>query len=195
MDIINKQNVTILRSKNGYVLHNTVTNEYTDTVYLTLNSNIDDYEEVPDPNYTDKLYNMMKTILKNEKLLNKIAKIIAAEITDDEIAYDIQDIYDDWEIGISYKKDQYVKYHMILYKILTDHTSQRDWTPDKMHSLYAKVLIDPTGETIPEWERPNSTNAYMTGDKVKFEEHIYESLIDNNIWSPSAYPAGWKLIE
>jgi len=60
--------------------------------------------------------------------------------------------------------------------------------------LWAKVLI-PDENTIPEWEQPESTNAYMVGDKVTFEGHIYESAINNNIWSPSAYPAGWTLIE
>jgi hypothetical protein len=35
----------------------------------------------------------------------------------------------------------------------------------------------------------------MMGDKVMFEGHIYESVINNNIWSPAAYPAGWSLIE
>lgn len=50
-------------------------------------------------------------------------------------------------------------------------------------------------ETILDWVQPDNTNAYMTGDKVIFEEKTYESLIDNNIWSPSAYPTGWRLIE
>ena len=61
--------------------------------------------------------------------------------------------------------------------------------------LYAKVLADPTGETINEWIQPDSTNGYMKGDKVKFEGNVYESLIDNNIWSPSAYPTGWQEIK
>lgn len=195
MDIINKQNVIIIKSKNGYILHNTVTDEYTDTVYLTSKSNINEYEEVPDPDYMNKIYDMLEILMKNEKLLNKIAKIVADEITDDKQAYDIQDIYDDWGIGIFYKKNQYVIYHTILYKVLSDHISQRDWKPDKTHSLYAKVLIDPTGETIPEWVQPDSTNAYMTGDKVNYEGYVYESTIDNNVWSPAEYPAGWKLVE
>jgi len=48
---------------------------------------------------------------------------------------------------------------------------------------------------IPEWEQPDSTNAYQIGDKVLFEGVVYESVISNNIWSPSAYPAGWKVVE
>ena len=46
---------------------------------------------------------------------------------------------------------------------------------------------------IPDWVQPTGTHdAYQTGDKVRFEGSIYESLIDVNVWSPTAYPAGWK---
>jgi hypothetical protein len=34
----------------------------------------------------------------------------------------------------------------------------------------------------------------MIGDKVSFEGKNYESLINNNVWSPAVYPAGWKEI-
>ena len=33
------------------------------------------------------------------------------------------------------------------------------------------------------------------GDRVLFNGSVYESLIDGNAYSPTAYPAGWKLIE
>lgn len=49
-------------------------------------------------------------------------------------------------------------------------------------------------EEIPEWTQPDSTNPYNIGDRVMFEGNIYESTIDNNIWSPASYPAGWQLI-
>jgi len=60
-------------------------------------------------------------------------------------------------------------------------------------SLWAKVLI-PDPDVIPEWEQPDSTNPYMIGDRVMFNGLVYESVIDNNIWSPAAYPAGWKQV-
>jgi len=34
----------------------------------------------------------------------------------------------------------------------------------------------------------------MVGDKVMFNGQVYESVINNNIWSPAAYPAGWHAI-
>ena len=64
------------------------------------------------------------------------------------------------------------------------------WYPTAAPSLWAKVLI-PDANVIPEWEQPDSTNPYMRGDKVTFNGKTYESAIDNNIWSPATYPAGW----
>lgn len=87
-----------------------------------------------------------------------------------------------------------VLYNNVLYKVLQNHTSQGSWTPEAAPSLFAKVLTSTTGEIL-EWEQPSSTNPYMKGDKVKFKGKIYESLIDNNVWSPEAYPQGWKEVE
>ena len=53
----------------------------------------------------------------------------------------------------------------------------------------------PPAETIPDFVQPTGAHdAYQKGDKVKFEGKVYESLIDANTYSPSAYPAGWKEI-
>lgn len=65
------------------------------------------------------------------------------------------------------------------------------WYPTAAPSLWAKVLI-PDTNVIPEWEQPDSTNAYNIGDKVIFNGKVYESLINNNVWSPADYPGGWK---
>ena len=35
-------------------------------------------------------------------------------------------------------------------------------------------------------------DAYNKGDKVTFEGKHYISLIDGNVYSPTAYPAGWQ---
>lgn len=86
-----------------------------------------------------------------------------------------------------------MRYNGVLYSVLQAHTSQDTWQPDVAVSLFAKVLV-PDPDTVPEWEQPGSTNPYMKGDRVLFEGTVYESLIDNNVWSPTAYPAGWKAV-
>ena len=92
-----------------------------------------------------------------------------------------------------YVKDDKVLYNDVLYKVLQDHTSQEEWTPTSAPSLFAKVLTS-EGEIL-DWEQPSSTNPYMKGDKVRYNGKIYESVIDNNVWSPEAYPQGWKEVE
>ena len=118
----------------------------------------------------------------------------AAISLNDEDALQAKELYPMWSgDGVQYQKDSRVRYNEVLYKVLQAHTSQEAWTPQAAPSLFAKVLI-PDENVIPEWQQPDSTNPYMIGDKVSFEGHVYESLINNNIWSPSAYPAGWSLI-
>ena len=51
---------------------------------------------------------------------------------------------------------------------------------------------DPLAD-IPEWKQPVGTiGMYMKGDKVKYNGKVYQSVIDNNVWSPEAYPQGWQ---
>lgn len=115
----------------------------------------------------------------------------AAEFLSDEQALQAPKLFEHWKADTAYEVDKRVCYEDVLYRVLIAHTSQTDWTPDVSPSLFARVLI-PDPEVIPEWEQPDSTNAYMTGDKVRYNGKIYVSLIDNNIWSPEAYPAGWQ---
>lgn len=100
-------------------------------------------------------------------------------------------LYPKWKVGTDYQKDKRVLYNNILYKVLTDHTSQADWTPDAAPSLFAKVLI-PDKNVIPEWEQPESTNPYSKGNKVTHNGKTWLSTIDGNVWEPGVY--GWEEI-
>lgn len=113
---------------------------------------------------------------------------------DDGVALKIPDVFPTWS-GDSkeYKTGERVNYNGVLYKVLQDHTSQSTWTPSDAPSLFAKVLTSATGEPQ-EWQQPDSTNGYKTGDRVIYNGKIYESTIDNNVWSPEAYPTGWQEI-
>lgn len=132
-------------------------------------------------------------IVDRARKLRKVIEL-SAQSLEDEMALDAVELFAEWKTDTAYSIDEKVKYNKVLYKCLQAHTSQSDWTPDIAASLFAKVLI-PDPEVIPDWEQPDSTNPYMKGDKVRFNGKIYESLIDNNIWSPEAYPAGWQEIQ
>lgn len=80
------------------------------------------------------------------------------------------------------------------FRLQTNMTEvkQDDWTPDVTPSLFAKVLI-PDASVVPEWEQPDSTNPYMTGDKVTHNKKTWVSDVDNNVWEPGVY--GWTEVE
>ena len=108
---------------------------------------------------------------------------------DDADALEIKTVYPEWSASGVYAVGVKVQYEDILYKCLQEHTAQEAWTPSDATSLWAKVLI-PEPEVIPEWEQPDSTNPYMTGDKVTYDGKTWVSTVDNNVWKPGEY--GWE---
>ncbi len=133
------------------------------------------------------------SLIDRARALRPIIERLAA-ILEDEQALEAVELFPAWKADTEYAIDDRVRYDGVLYKVLQAHTSQENWTPDTAVSLYVRVLI-PDPQVIPVWEQPSAGNAYMTGDKVYFptaEDDIYESTIDNNVWSPADYPAGWN---
>lgn len=109
----------------------------------------------------------------------------------DEMSLQVPNLYPAWKSNTTYALNDRVLYNGTLYKVITAHTSQNTWTPDVSASLFAKVLI-PDENIIPEWEQPDSTNPYMTGDKVAHNNATWVSIVDNNVWEPGIY--GWDKI-
>lgn len=120
--------------------------------------------------------------------------IVKASISlSDGDAYGVPELFEAWQPDTDYQKDKRLRYNGILYKVLQDHTSQSDWTPDIAVSLY--VAVPEPGE-IPVWVQPKGAqDAYQTGDKVWYPEKdttVYISDVDNNVWQPDVY--GWHEI-
>ena len=136
-----------------------------------------------------------KPLTKEEQLENQknLALTFFAETLTDAQALQVPMLFDEFDgNGVAYEVGKRVLYNDILYKVIQAHTSQAEWTPVAAPSLFAKVINETIDGSIPEFEQPDSTNPYMKGDKVIFNGKIYESIIDNNVWSPTDYPAGWK---
>lgn len=108
---------------------------------------------------------------------------------DDNITLRMVEFYPEWAAGQTYTAGYKVQREGKLLRCIQAHTSQTGWEPENAPSLWAKVLI-PDETVIPEWEQPDSTNPYMTGDKVTHNGKTWISTIDNNVWEPSVY--GWK---
>jgi len=125
--------------------------------------------------------------------------IATAQSGNDSDALDNADVFPVWsEEGVAYALDYKVKSfdgaELKLYKCVQAHTSQAGWEPINVPALFTRVaypneilvFVQPTG----------AQDAYALGDKVYFpteNDDIYESLIADNVYSPTAYPAGWQI--
>lgn len=135
--------------------------------------------------------------LQMAEQFRKALQMFAASL-DDEKAMEVATIYDPWVCDKAYAVGEYVTYGKNnvgdpqLYKVNQAHVSQLDWLPDLTPSLYTAIGLDEKG--YPVWSAPTGAHdAYNTGDIVDYNGTLYKSLIDGNVYSPEAYPAGWEI--
>jgi hypothetical protein len=125
---------------------------------------------------------------KNAVIKANLIKTAIGYLPDEE-AETVTALFPDWEVGRAYAIGDRVKYNELLYRCGQAHTSQADWTPDATPALWTRTST----EEWPEWVQPTgASDAYNTGDKVTYNGEHYISLIDNNVWPPDTYPAGWE---
>ena len=109
----------------------------------------------------------------------------------DETALEVPEMFPVW-VPRDYESGERVRYGGYLHKCIQAHGANETWNPADAPSLWARVLI-PDPEVVPDWIQPESTNPYMTGDKVRYEGHVWVSTVDNNVWAPGVY--GWEMVE
>ena len=129
--------------------------------------------------------------------MRKVLQMFAATLTDEQ-AMEVSTIYDPWKVGKSYAVGDFFTYgensvgDPQLYKVNLAHTSQADWMPNTTANLYTAIGLDDSG--YPVWAQPTGAHdAYNAGDVVNYNGTLYQSLIDGNVYSPEAYPAGWAI--
>lgn len=129
----------------------------------------------------------MNSIIRKARQFRQYIEDMSVNL-DDESALEIIDVFPLWKVGVAYVTDDRVRYNEVLYKVLQDHTSQEDWTPDVAVSLY--VNIANPQEEFPEWIQPTgSTDAYSIGSKCSHNDKHWISTVDANVWEPGVY--GW----
>ena len=129
--------------------------------------------------------------------MRRALQMFAASLTEEQ-AMEVVAVFDPWELNKVYAAGDYLTYGVNgvgdpqLYNVVQYHTSQADWRPDVTPSLYVAIGLDEQG--YPVWSPPTGAHdAYNKGDVVNYNGTLYVSLIDGNVYSPEAYPAGWSV--
>lgn len=127
---------------------------------------------------------------EHEEYVDQVAVILPT--LDDETALSAVGLFPVWGVGMAYTIDERITYNDILYRVVQNHTSQSDWTPDNTPSLYTVVTVSESGYDV--WVQPTGAHdAYNKNDIVEYNGTLYISLVDGNTYAPDAYPDGWKV--
>lgn len=144
-------------------------------------------------NYLKKEQEELERQLAAEKLQELVTMKTLQGATDAE-ALEMRSLYPEWCSEVEYTAGYYLQYKGKLYKVLQDHTSQADWTPDKAVSLYVNVA-DPQ-DPYPPYKAPTGAHdAYMKGQGVTFEGKRYTCLADGTVHDPAQLPSAWEVVE
>lgn len=89
---------------------------------------------------------MRTDILEQAKAI-KASMDKAAYMLTDEQAAKAPRLYRTWAPGLTVKAGDRLYYHGTdrLYKVVSDHTTQADWTPDAVPALYTVIDVAHTG--------------------------------------------------
>ena len=129
--------------------------------------------------------------------MRRALQMFAVSLTDEK-ALEVAALFDGWETGRKYVAGDFLTYGVNgvgdpqLYRVIQNHTSQADWTPEAAVSLYAAIGLDEAG--YPLWSQPaGAHDAYQSGDVVNYHGVLYRSEMDGNIYSPEAYAEVWTV--
>lgn len=129
--------------------------------------------------------------------IRKALEMFVQTLSDEE-ALEVSNVYPPYVVGKSYKAGERFTYgtnavgDAQLYSVVQAHTSSAEWTPDSTPALYTPIGL--TSEGYPVWSRPTGAHdAYNKDDIVEYNETLYKSLMDGNIYSPEEYPQGWEI--
>ena len=67
---------------------------------------------------------------------------------------------------------------------------------EAIRALQSDDKTESDTNTPEEFKQPTGAHdAYMKGATVVYNGKTYKSIIDNNVWAPDTYPAGWEVVE
>lgn len=134
---------------------------------------------------------MINPYMKEAEEIRKAIDTFAENQTD-ETLIDNKAAFEWWHPGIAAEKGKIYRFGDDLYRCIQPHTTQEDWTPDKVPALFVKISL----EEYPQWRQPTGAHdAYKKGAKVSDEGKRWISNKDVNIYKPGLVRGDWSEVE
>lgn len=112
----------------------------------------------------------MSTLIELARKMRPLIVKAAQSLTDEE-AVQAPYLYDEWSgDGVEYAKDHRLRRNGKVYKVITAHTSQADWTPEVSASLF--TVIDEVHAGTLEDPIPYSGNMELFAGKYYVQNDV-----------------------
>jgi len=95
--------------------------------------------------------------------------------------------------GAHIKAGMRVNFSGVIKRAAVDLWDTEENNPDNAPALWEGIAYRQGFRIAP--DDFTATNAAGKGERLWFGDTMYESLIDGNVYTPEAYPAGWKQVE
>lgn len=144
------------------------------------------------------MYKILKTVIdskdfKLEDILHKISKMYVEDRITEEQKSELD------ELARSYAKaeNSYASANAMiaeLFERMKAVESEIDALKNKDTTTEDTEQTEPVDE-YPLYKQPSGAHdSYNTGDKVTYNNKKYICKMDNCVWNPDTYPAGWEEI-
>lgn len=129
------------------------------------------------------------------ELARKLRPIIeqAAQSLDDKVASEGAELFPALkQDGSLVKAGTRINWHGMLKMAAVDLWDTVENNPDNAPTLWQDIAYRQGIRIIP--ANITTTEQFAKGERGWWVDTLYESLIDANVWTPDAYPAGWALV-
>lgn len=219
----NEFNSTIPRTWNGIIGYNYTTPEqryadgWRDVVIPSYNAStqrlgghyFDEVNDVFTYNIVDKTVEEIQSeIIANasteqEHLLQeRMKEIFLSELqteNDTSTLLANQSLYPLWQSGIDVIAGQKLQHfnsenELVLWEVITSHTTQEDWQPKNVPALFKRVAFE---DEYLVWVQPTGVHdAYNVGDIIWYptlNSTLYRSTVNSNVYPPLVVAGQWEI--
>ena len=131
-------------------------------------------------------------LLEKAKLQRKNILISSASL-DDKTASETPELFGKLnENGELVKAGTRINWNGVLKRASSDLWDTKENNPDNAPTLWEDILYKDGIRIIPEVISVGT--AFMKDELGWWNDILYKSLLDNNVWTPEANPSGWELV-
>ena len=117
----------------------------------------------------------------------------AGAMLDDSQASTVTDLYPSYHTdGSLVKAGSRINWRGVLKRAAVDLWATDENSPDNAPSLWEDINYRDGYRVLPETITVGT--AFAKDELGWWEGELYRSLIDANVWTPTAYPAGWEMV-